>query len=185
MPLESPRNWWQPFNKEERLWFYIITAWAFVMFLMMPLGHLWNHNVPQETYKTTPAEFKQVTDDFIAKHQRKDAEGKPVMMSGLEVVDAPIGKDAFLIAQAWKFRPVLVLKKGQTYRIHMSSLDFQHGFSLQPQNLNLQILPDYSYVVTLQPNETGTFHIVCNEYCFYAGPQMGHDTMVGRIIVEE
>ena len=187
MPLETPKKWWKPFNREERIWLYIIVAWGLVMFFMMPLGHLWNQNVSSETYKTTPAEFRKVADAFTAKYQRRDAEGNPVTKAGIPVVEAPVKEegDAFLVAQAWRFRPILVLKKNQTYRIHMSSLDFQHGFSLQPQNLNFQILPEYDFVITFSPNETGVFHIVCNEYCFYAGPTQGHDTMVGQIIVEE
>lgn len=187
MPLSTPKEWWKPFNKEEKIWIWIIMAWGLIMLVMMPLGHLWNQNVSQETYRTTPDEFRKVAEDFISKNQRKDAEGKPVLKQGLPVVDAPEkGKgDSFLIAQAWVFRPVLVLKKNKTYRIHMSSLDFQHGFSLQPQNLNFQIVPGYDFVITLSPNETGTFHLVCNEYCFYAGSRQGHDTMVGQIIVED
>ncbi len=185
MPIQTPKNWWQPFTRDERIWMYIIVAWSAVMLVMMPLGHLWNQNVSSETYRTTPDEFRRVSDAFIAKYQRKDAAGKPVMMANIPVVEAPAGGDAFLVAEAWRFRPALVLKKGKTYRIHMSSLDFQHGFSLQPQNLNFQVLPEYDFVITLQPTEVGTFHIVCNEYCFYAGPTQGHDTMVGRLIVEE
>lgn len=192
MPLETPKkNWWEPFNREERIWLYISIAWGIVMFVMMPLGHFWNQNISSETYKTNPEEYGQVAEKFIAKYQRKDAQGQLVTHNGkpggIPVVDAPTKEvgDTFLVAQAWQFRPALVLKKNKTYRIHMSSLDYQHGFSLQPQNLNLQILPDYSFVITLSPNETGKFSLVCNEYCMFAGEKFGHDTMVGQVIVED
>jgi len=188
MPLEKPTNWWKPFNKEEKMWLSIAVVWGIIMFIMMPLGHLWNQNVSEETYKTNPGEFREVTERFINKHKKIGSDGQPVMAGGMHVVNAPditTGEDVFLIAEAWRFRPVLIFKKGKTYRVHMSSLDFQHGFSLQPQNLNFQVLPGYDFVITFTPNETGTFHIVCNEYCFYAGPKSGHDTMVGQITVEE
>ena len=50
---------------------------------------------------------------------------------------------------------MLELEKGQTYRLHLSSLDWQHGFSLQPTNINLQVHPGIEHVITLTPTETG------------------------------
>lgn len=192
MPLQTPKkNWWEPFNKEERIWLWISIAWCIIMFIMMPLGHMWNQNVSSETYKTNPDEYAQVVKNFIEKYQRKDAQGKVIThngkTTGIPLVEAPTKDqgDTFLVAQAWQFRPALVLKKNKTYRIHMSSLDYQHGFSLQPQNLNIQILPDYSFVITMSPNETGKFFLICNEYCMFAGEKMGHDSMVGQVIVED
>jgi cytochrome c oxidase subunit 2 len=38
--------------------------------------------------------------------------------------------------------------------------------------------PGYESVVTMTPNQTGQFGIVCNEYCGF-----GHHTMTGRIYV--
>jgi len=186
MPLETPKNWWIRFDREEKLWFSLCVLWGLIMFFMMPLGHLGNQNVSSETYKTSPDEFRKVTDAFINKYQKRDASGNLASVKGIPVVEAPAKEDGdvFLVAEAWRFRPILSLKKDKTYRIHMSSLDFQHGFSLQPQNLNFQILPDYDFVITLTPRETGTFYLVCNEYCSYAGPKLGHDTMVGQVIVE-
>ena len=37
----------------------------------------------------------------------------------------------------WQWWPILELEKGQSYRIHLSSVDWQHGFSLQPTNINI------------------------------------------------
>ena len=75
---------------------------------------------------------------------------------------------------------MLELEKGQTYRLHLSSLDWQHGFSLQPTNINLQVHPGIEHVITLTPTETGSFGVVCNEFC-----GLGHHQMVGRIYVVE
>ena len=61
----------------------------------------------------------------------------------------------------------------------MSSVDFQHGFSLQPMNMNFQVIPGYDHVLTLTPTAPGIYPIVCNEFC-----GVGHHTMVGKIIVE-
>jgi cytochrome c oxidase subunit 2 len=58
-------------------------------------------------------------------------------------------------------------------------MDYMHGFSLQPQNINIQVHPNYDHVVKITPNQSGTYSIVCNEYC-----GIGHHTMVGRMYVK-
>ena len=55
----------------------------------------------------------------------------------------------------------------------------QHGFSLQPVNLNLQILPGYDYVATITPTQSGEYSLVCNEFCSTL-----HHIMLGKIFVE-
>ncbi|KAA0272767.1 MAG: hypothetical protein EDM79_11140 [Chloroflexi bacterium] len=97
----------------------------------------------------------------------------------LPVVEAPPGSDVYLRASTWQWYPILQFQKGETYRLHISSMDLQHGFSLQPVNINLQILPGYDYVATIVPTTTGEFTIVCNEFC-----SLGHHTMIGKIIVK-
>ena len=83
-----------------------------------------------------------------------------------------------MMGRVYMWWPMLELVKGETYRLHLSSIDLQHGFSLQPVNINLQVHPGYESVVTMTPNQTGQFGIVCNEYCGF-----GHHTMTGRIYV--
>ena len=74
---------------------------------------------------------------------------------------------------------VLKFKQGETYRLHLSSMDLLHGFSLFPLNLNFMVLPGYEYVLTVTPTEKGEVFAVCNEFC-----GIGHHQMVGKIIVE-
>jgi cytochrome c oxidase subunit 2 len=100
--------------------------------------------------------------------------------TGLPVVHPPAGSDVYLVARTFEWWPVLELEKGQSYRLHLSSTDYQHGFSLQPVNINVQVHPGYDLVMTITPDETGTFGIVCNEYC-----GIGHHVMTGRIHVVE
>ena len=99
---------------------------------------------------------------------------------GIPVVAPPPGSDVYLRASQFQWYPILQLEEGETYRLHLSSLDVVHGFSLQPVNLNFMVVPDYDYVVTLTPTTSGEFSIVCNEYCL-----VGHHIMTGKIIVEE
>ena len=71
------------------------------------------------------------------------------------------------------------LEKGKTYKLHLTSMDYNHGFSLQPANINIQIVPGFEHVVTVTPNQSGTYSVVCNEYC-----GIGHHKMVGGIYVK-
>ena len=91
----------------------------------------------------------------------------------------PPGSDIYMIARLWSFWPILELEKDKTYRLHLTSLDYNHGFSLQPANINIQIVPGYEHVITVTPNKAGTYSVVCNEFC-----GINHHTMVGRIYVK-
>jgi cytochrome c oxidase subunit 2 len=100
--------------------------------------------------------------------------------TGIPVVRPPAGSEVYMLARLWEWWPILELEKGQSYRIHLSSLDWQHGFSLQPVNINLQIHPGYDMVLTITPDQAGEYGIVCNEYC-----GIGHHQMTGKIYVRD
>ena len=96
------------------------------------------------------------------------------------MVHPPAGSDVYMLARLWEWWPILELEKGKEYRLHLSSLDWLHGFSLQPTNINLQIHPNYEMVLTIKPEQTGDFGIICNEFC-----GIGHHTMLGKMIIVE
>lgn len=174
--LASPeRLWWrQTLSREEKVWVTVAVVWGVFMFAFM---YLWagigKQEVPLETYRTTPQEFQSLANDFVAKYRVGSENGIPV-------VRPPAGSDVYLTGRVWQWSPILELKQGATYRIHASSLDLQHGLSIQPGNLNFQVLPGYDYVMTITPDKAGQYQIVCNEYC---GP--GHHLMLGKIVVTE
>ena len=85
-----------------------------------------------------------------------------------------------MLGRLWQWWPILELEKGVSYRIHLSSIDWQHGFSLQPTNINIQVHPGYEHVLTLTPTDTGEFGIICNEFCGF-----GHHMMTGKIYVTD
>jgi cytochrome c oxidase subunit II len=172
--LAPERIWWKPLHRMEKSWVIVALVWCFLLTAMMPLWFIYGRqNVPVETLRTTPAEYQEQVTAFVEANTVDTLNGLPV------VAPAP-GADVYLIARQWQWYPVLQLKKGETYRLHLSSLDVQHGFSLQPVNLNLQVLPKYDYIVTLSPTQSGEFSIVCNEFC-----AIGHHLMVGKIIVTD
>lgn len=171
---QPPADWFEPPHGFERFWVGIALAWCLIMFAAMPYWHLYGkQNNTGEGYRVEPAAFTQRVQQFVANHRVGELNGMPI------VEPAP-GGDAYLQAQMWMWFPILKLRQGQTYRVHISSLDLQHGFSLQPLNMNFQVVPGYDHVLTLTPTSSGEFSIVCNEFC-----GIGHHLMTGRILVEE
>lgn len=174
MSLTVPdKDWYRPPEGAEKMWIGLALIWCFVMSLMMPFWHFrGKQNSQGETYAVAPADFLARTEQFVTDNQVDEINGVPV------VEPAP-GSEVYLLSRMWSWYPILKLRQGETYRIHMSSMDLNHGFSLQPLNINFQVLPGYDHVITMTPTTTGEFTIVCNEFC-----GIGHDYMIGKIIVE-
>ena len=179
MAITSPENrmWWkEPLHRMEIIWISVAFLWGLVMFSTMIWWHATGEqNLSNEAYRTTPAAFEAKVEEMVAQYQVGE-EGD----SGIPVVRPPAGSDIYMLARLWEWYPVLELEKDQTYRLHLSSMDWMHGFSLQPTNINLQIHPNYEMVVTVKPNSAGDFGIICNEFC-----GIGHHQMVGKIRVVE
>ncbi|MDH3719040.1 MAG: cytochrome C oxidase subunit II [Planctomycetota bacterium] len=175
-PPENPLWWNERIERGELVWIGIALVWGVIMFSMMVWWHIeGGQNLSTEAYRISPDVFEQRTEEFTEKFTVRE-DGK----TGYPVAKPPAGGDVYMLARLWEWWPVLELEKGQTYRLHLSSLDWQHGFSLQPININLQVHPGIEHVVTLTPTQTGVFGVVCNEFC-----GLGHHQMVGRIHVVE
>jgi cytochrome c oxidase subunit 2 len=179
-PLTSP--WFHAPAGHEKLWLGVAVLWCFVMSLMMPYWHFrGKQNSRGEAYTVKPADFLARTEQFVAAN-RVGTFKNPVdnaFLTELPIVEPAPGGDAYLVARMWQWYPALRLRVGETYRLHMSALDLQHGFSLQPLNMNFHVLPGYDHVITITPTSKGEFTIVCNEFC-----GIGHHAMTGKIFVE-
>ncbi len=177
MAIQPPaeRIWWkEPVAKAEIIWVTIAFLWGLVMFFMMIYWHgAGKQNLSNEAYRQDPAVFAQ-------KAQAMAEQYKVGEEAGIPVVAPPPGSDVYLIARLWQWWPILQLKKDQDYRLHLMSMDWLHGFSLQPQNINIQVHPGYEMVLTVTPDRAGEYGVICNEYC-----GIGHHTMVGKIYVKE
>jgi len=175
MSISSPQEklWWnEPIPKSELIWIIVGFMWGLIMFFMMVYWHAaGEQNLSNEAYRINPENFAAKTEAMIAKHKVREESGFPV-------VHPLPGSDVYLIARLWQWWPILELEKDQSYRLHISSMDWLHGFSLQPVNINLQIHPGYEMVLTVKPDKAGEYGIVCNEFC-----GIGHHTMVGRMYV--
>jgi len=171
----SERIWWnEPVGRQEIVWVGIAFVWCLIMFFMMPYWHIYGkQNLSNEAYQTTPQRFQSRVDEMVDKYKVGEEAGIPV-------VRPPAGSDIYMLGRLWQWYPIFELEKNQSYRLHLSAMDWQHGFSLQPVNINLQVVPGYEMVLTIAPDQSGEFTVVCNEFC-----GIGHHTMLGKIYVKE
>jgi cytochrome c oxidase subunit 2 len=171
----SERIWWKtPIGKEEILWIGIALVWCLIMFFMMPYWHIYGkQNLSNEAYQTTAPRFQAKVDEMVTQYKIGE-------QAGIPIVKPPAGSDVYMLGRLWQWYPILELEKDQSYRLHLSSMDWNHGFSLQPVNINLQIIPGYEMVITVTPDQAGEFTVVCNEFC-----GIGHHLMLGKIYVKE
>jgi cytochrome c oxidase subunit 2 len=176
MALTPPevRHWYkEPLHKMEIIWITIAFLWGLVMFFTMVYWHInGTQNLSNEAYRVIPEKYGEKVEAFAEKYKVREEADIPV-------VKPPAGGDAYLLARLWEWWPILELEKGKTYRLHMSSMDWQHGFSLQPANINIQVHPNYEMVLTITPDKAGEYGIVCNEFC-----GVGHHQMLGKIYVK-
>lgn len=179
MAITPPKErlWWkEPLHTSEIVWITVAFLWGVVMFSAMIYWHIeGEQNLSNEAYRIDPQVFAERAEAMVEQYTVRE-EGD----LGIPVVHPPPGSDVYMIARLWEWWPILEFKKGESYRLHLSSMDWQHGFSLQPTNINIQVHPNYEMVLTITPNEAGTFSVVCNEYC-----GIGHHQMLGRIYVVE
>lgn len=176
----TKRLWWnEPVAKVELVWIVIAFIWGLFMFFMMIYWHgAGEQNLSNEAYRIAPENFVARVTEMVEQYQVTDDEGQPKFEGGIPVVHPPAGSDIYLLARTFQFWPILELEKDKVYRLHLSSMDYQHGFSLQPVNINLSLHPGYDMVLTVTPDSSGLYNIVCNEYC-----GLGHHFMVGRLYV--
>ncbi|TBH20056.1 cytochrome C oxidase subunit II [Thermus thermamylovorans] len=176
MALHTPPKGWQEegLPPEERVWLVLATLFAIVFLsAFMGLWHLTGRQTTHgEAYQVDPAAFRQEVMAFAERYRVGELHGVPVV--------APPPGDVYLMAQAFSWYPVLKLKKGETYRLRVASVDYPHGFSLYPHEWSLQLYPGYEWVYPFTPTRAGEYALICNDYC-----GLGHHAMVGRILVEE
>lgn len=171
--LVAPRHvWWKPAGKQEKLWVTISFVWCMILFAMMPLWHLKGGQNPSGIRsRVDPAAFVARTEQFVKEYKVGEEAGFPV-------VAPPPGSEVYLLARMWQWYPALRLEEGKSYTLHLSSSDLNHGFSLQPFNLNFQVVPGYDYGLRVTPRAAGEYRVICNEYC-----GIGHHLMIGKIEV--
>ncbi|MCW9034839.1 MAG: cytochrome C oxidase subunit II [Rhodospirillales bacterium] len=187
----SEKVWWnEPVERTEALWIGICLVWAMILFFMMPYWHIvGQQNLSNEAYKIPLADQGAESDPsqrFVGEAYEAKVEAYVAANTireegdtGIPVVKATDSGDVYMLGRLWDWYPILELEKGKSYRFHLSSLDWLHGWSLQPTNINIQVHPGYEMIFNVTPTETGEFGVVCNEFC-----GIGHHNMLGKIYVK-
>jgi len=176
------RQWWRlPVGSDEKIWIAVAYTWCLVMVAWMVGWYfVGNQNQAGEAFRVTVDGFSDKMDQMIEQYQLKNTSGQPMAegSTDIPVVQVPEGGNMFIGARQFEWPVIPVLEVGKTYVFHLSSLDVNHGFSLLPINVNLQLIPGYDYVLRFTPNKTGIYRITCNEYC-----GLGHHEMAGKLYV--
>ena len=86
-----------------------------------------------------------------------------------------------IVAKRFVYNPdAIVLKKGQPVAFELTTLDFEHGFSIPDLDFRADFVPGKTNVVRLTPQKAGKFEFLCDNFC-----GSGHEEMDGHMTVEE
>ncbi len=115
MSIHPPeRVWWKPVEREEKIWLVIAAVWMAITFFMMPILHVYGKQNPSsESYKIKTERYEALANDFTQKYRVMTDDGKPFEINGTPVVHPPAGGDAYVVAQAWSWWPILELEKAR------------------------------------------------------------------------
>jgi cytochrome c oxidase subunit 2 len=88
-----------------------------VISLMMPYWHFrGKQNSRGEAYAVHSAAF-------MREPRRSSPPTRSANATACPMVEPAPGGDAYLTARMWAWYPILKLRQGETYRVHLSSLD--------------------------------------------------------------
>ena len=106
-------------------------------------------------------------------------------MTGATVLSQSVSADVAphiidIKAKKFEFIPnQLTLKKGETVKLHLTSLDRTHGFFQRALGVDALVEPDQMTEVVVTPQQSGSYQVICDHYCGY-----GHGNMNMTITVE-
>jgi heme/copper-type cytochrome/quinol oxidase subunit 2 len=147
----------------------IIPMWAYYGVLLPSEG---GHGHAHGGEEAMSAEkFEELSRRFIEEHRLPDGS-----------VRVRHGSSVYVLASQYTFTPNTIrLTAGEEYELRMLSADVVHAFSIQMggTSYNAVVMPKAVTALKLEPKTTGTYLIVCSEYC-----GIGHDTMYFSVSVE-
>lgn len=86
-----------------------------------------------------------------------------------------------ITAKRFEFTPnEIVLKKGETVKLQLTSQDVKHGLFLKPLGLDAELVPGKTVEVVVTPEVAGKFSAICDIFC---GAQ--HGNMKMTVLVTE
>ena len=125
---------------------------------------------PEPTTTTTPA--SSATNTPSGSQATAAAPSQP------ETAQAAV-KEFDVSAKKWSFDPsTITVNKGDTVKLHITSEDVTHGFSLPEFSVSDTLSPGTTTTVEFIASKTGTFSFFCSMFC-----GSGHGSMRGTLIV--
>lgn len=106
-------------------------------------------------------------------------------LSGIILVQRFVHDDPDVVvvemtSRQWEFsEKEILVKKGQTVIIRITSLDVPHGFSIEDLRVTAFTPPGETIEIRFTANKEGEFPYFCNVFC-----GEGHSTHRGKLIVE-
>jgi heme/copper-type cytochrome/quinol oxidase subunit 2 len=83
-------------------------------------------------------------------------------------------------ARQFEFDPdTIVVNRGESVRLRITSEDVTHGFGLSDFGIERTLPPSETQIVEFTANQAGQHHFHCTEYC-----GEGHDDMHGELVVQ-
>lgn len=93
----------------------------------------------------------------------------------------PVGavKEFDLTAKQWEFNPsTITVNKGDTVKLHITSIDVTHGFGMPDFGISETLTPGSTIDIEFVADKRGTFTFACIVVC-----GSGHGGMNGQLIV--
>lgn len=88
-------------------------------------------------------------------------------------------KEFNITAKQWEFSPSTInVNKGDTVKLHITSIDVTHGFGLPDFGVYETLNPGSTIDVEFVADKTGTFTFACTVVC-----GTGHSGMNGQLVV--
>jgi len=148
----------------ERIWISIAIAAIVLMFgAVAAAGFSFGVHMPGDMGMVDPAALNEDPD-----------------FSNPGVFDKGDGKyEVVMIAQTWQFNPSKIsVPAGSEVTFKVTSRDVTHGLMIENTNVNVMIIPGQVSEFTVKLSKSGSFNMICHEYCGVA-----HQTMTGQITV--
>ncbi len=104
-----------------------------------------------------------------------------MLVSGSRRVHADDGPRVIEItAKRFAFTPnQITVRKGETVKLRLTSEDVTHGFFARPLKIDEEVEAGRTTEITLTPQTTGTYLIICDHFC-----GVNHGNMNMTIVVE-
>lgn len=88
--------------------------------------------------------------------------------------------DAYYVARVFTFEPNdIKVPVNSTVTFYVTSADVVHGFFVPNTNINMMAVPGWVNTVTHHFAKSGTYLLLCHEYC-----GIGHQNMYAKIEVQ-